>query len=359
MKLKHIVSIALVASVASVAAATSAFAQEGPAKGDTSKKVIALANSYAGNSWRQAMLRDWQSVGDEAVSRHLVAKAPSFTTTENSVTEQAQQIRNLVLQGVDAIVLDASSPTALNGVIKDACKAGIVVVAVDQIATESCAYRVSTDNRSMGVAEVDYLAKRLGGKGTLLEVRGMPGGSIDTQIHDGAMSELKKYPGLKIAGSVYGKWTQTVAQREVSTLLPTLPKIDAVLTQGGDGYGTAQAFLAGDRPLPVIIMGNRQDEVAFWKKQSDANHYETMSISSAPGMVQMAFWVAQQVLAGKKVPKDITIPLLELHQKDLDYWYAHIPKGGVATAAYPQDWTVQAIDAIGAGKPLPEVPLAK
>ena len=33
-----------------------------PAAADTSGKKIALSNNYAGNSWRQAMLKSWEKV---------------------------------------------------------------------------------------------------------------------------------------------------------------------------------------------------------------------------------------------------------------------------------------------------------
>lgn len=331
-------------------------AAEGEAKGDTSKKVLALANNYAGNVWRQAMVAAWGRNGAAAVQRNAVAQAPSFTTAENSVTEQAQQVRNLVLQGVDAIAVDAASPTALNGAVKDACDADIVVVSFDQVVTEPCAYKVATDNRNRGRREVDYLAQRLNGRGNLLELRGQVGGAVDADIHAGAQEALRKYPNLKIVGEARGDWTQTIAQREVSGLLPTLPKIDGVITQGGDGYGTAQAFLAAGRPLPIIILGNESAELKFWKQQRDANGYETISLRASPSVSQMAFWIAQQVLAGKQVPKQMTIPLLEVGQDSLDYWLARTPEGGVTTATCPLDWTVAAIDAVAGGKPVPDFP---
>ena len=43
------------------------------------------------------------------------------------------------------------------------------------------------------------------------------------------VDELKKYPNLKVVGSVHGDWTQTVAQKQVAGILPTLPQIDGVL----------------------------------------------------------------------------------------------------------------------------------
>ena len=65
-----------------------------------------------------------------------------FTTADQEVPTQAAQIQNLILQGYDAIVINASSPDALNGAVKQACDAGIVVVSFDGIVTEPCAYRV-------------------------------------------------------------------------------------------------------------------------------------------------------------------------------------------------------------------------
>ena len=52
----------------------------GIALADTSGKKIALSNNYAGNSWRQAMLRSWDKVTKEAVNTGIVAAADPFTT---------------------------------------------------------------------------------------------------------------------------------------------------------------------------------------------------------------------------------------------------------------------------------------
>jgi ribose transport system substrate-binding protein len=125
-----------------------------------------------------------------------------------------------------------------------------------------------------------------------------------------------------------------VSQKAVAGILPSLPEIAAVVTQGGDGYGAAQAFKAAGRPTPLIIMGNRQDELQWWKEQKDANGYETMSVSIAPGVSTLAFWVAQQILDGADVPKDLTVPFLRVDQHDLEPKLAGTEKGGVANIEY-------------------------
>ncbi len=316
------------------------------ASAETADKKIALSNNYAGNSWRQAMLTSWDKITRDAVSHGTGAAADAFTTAENQATEQAAQIQNLILQGYDAIVLNAASPTALNGAVKEACDAGIVVVSFDGIVTEPCSWRIAVDFKAMGESQLDYLAKKMPQGGNLLEIRGLAGVSVDDEIHAGIQAGVEKNPQFKIAGSVNGDWAQDVAQRAVAGILPSLPEIAAVVTQGGDGYGAAQAFAAANRPIPTIVMGNREDELRWWKEQKDANGYETMSVSIAPGVSTLAFWVAQQILDGKDVKKDLVVPFLRIDQDNLEANLEKTEKGGVANVEYSLE---DAQKVIGAG----------
>ncbi|MCW5262481.1 ABC transporter substrate-binding protein [Verminephrobacter eiseniae] len=314
----------------------------GAGAADTKARKIALSNNFAGNSWRQAMLKSWDKVGKNAVAQGLLAQAPSFTTSENQATEQAAQIQNLILQGFDAIVINAASPTALNGAVKQACDAGIVVVSFDGIVNEPCAWRIAVDFKQLGQMQIDYFASR-GLKGNLLEVRGIAGVFVDDEIHQGVTAAVAKRPEYRIVGSVHGNWTQTVAQKEVSAILSTLPQVAAVATQGGDGYGVAQAFKAAGRALPVIFMGNRHDELAWWKEQRDAHQYQTMSASIAPGASTFAFWVAQQILAGAKVPKEMKLPISVVTQEQLDEALKKTEPGSVVNVEYTQQQVIDFI----------------
>lgn len=307
----------------------------GTAYADTSGKRIAFSNNYAGNSWRQAMLKSYDIVTKKAVEDGVVATADVFTTADQEVPTQAAQIQNLILQGYDAIVINASSPDALNGAVKQACDAGIVVVSFDGIVTEPCAYRVVVDFKAMGKEEVNQMAKFQPDGGNLLEIRGLAGTSIDQAIHEGIMEGVAEHPEFKIVNSVTGNWDQTTAQKAVATVLPSLPDIVGVVDQGGDGYGAAQAFAAAGRPEPTIIMGNRYDELEWWKQQKEANGYTTWSASIAPGVSTLAFWVAQQVLDGRTdIPHDLMVPYLAFDQNNFEEALKTIPEGGVASHEY-------------------------
>jgi ribose transport system substrate-binding protein len=318
----------------------------GAAYADTSSKKIAFSNNYAGNSWRQAMLNSYDIVTKKAVADKVVGAADVFTTADQEVPTQAAQIQNLILQGYDAIVLEAGSPDALNGAVKQACDAGITVVSFDGIVTEPCASRVVVDFEDMGKQEVEQMAKFQPKGGNLLEIRGLAGTSIDDAIHKGITEGVAAHPEFKIVNTVTGNWDQTTAQKAVATVLPSLPDIVGIVDQGGDGYGAAQAFAAAGKPRPTIIMGNRQDELQWWKEQKAKDGYQTWSASIAPGLSTLAFWVAQQVLDGNKdIPHDLLVPYLAFTQDDFEAALPNIAQGGVASHEYTQADAIAAIKA--------------
>jgi ribose transport system substrate-binding protein len=263
------------------------------------------------------------------VADGIVAEAPAFTTAENQATEQAAQIQNMILEGYDAIVLNAASPTALNGAVAEACDAGIVGRELRRHRDGALRLPHRRGLPRDGPRPVEYLAQRLPEGGNLLEIRGLAGVFVDDEISAASTRGVEEFPQFSIAGSVHGDWAQDVAQRAGRGH-------PAQLAGRHRGRGDARAATATARPrpsrrpgreVPVIIMGNRQDELAWWKEQRDASGYETMSCPFAPGVSTLAFWVAQQVLDGQTVPQDLIVPFLEIQQDGLDAALRPRPRG--------------------------------
>src|ERR1700692_1589039 len=95
-------------------------------KGHTGPYTIALSNSYIGNTWRVEMDNEFRASCAMAPLNKLV-KCTAYNSG-NDVSKQTPQIDNLISSRVDAILIDAASTTGLNGVIHQACSAGILVV---------------------------------------------------------------------------------------------------------------------------------------------------------------------------------------------------------------------------------------
>ena len=91
-----------------------------------------------------ALLRFARRPARRARSNHSTSSIA--TPTQSG---QIEDIDNLSAAGVDAIVLNPSSPDALNTAIKDATDEGIVVVAVDSVVTEPSRLHISNDQEQL------------------------------------------------------------------------------------------------------------------------------------------------------------------------------------------------------------------
>lgn len=305
----------------------------------TGNFTIALSNSYIGNSWRTQMVKSFAQAAESAKAHGEIANY-EVVNANNTASQQISQINDMILKHVSAIVLDSASTTALNGVIAKAHAAGIPVISFDSVVTSSTAYDVNYDYVAMGQDEANYLVQRLHGKGNVLISRGIAGTSVDNDFYKGEMDVFNKHKGIKVVNQVYSNWTETTAQSVVAALLPSLPQIDGVATEGGDGYGIAQAFAAVGKKEPIIIMGNRGVELHWWAQQHKKNGDPTMSVSSSPTVGGASLWVALAVLQHLKVPQSVTMPGVKITQSTLKKWLS-LGDNDVAGPTYNYTWVKQ------------------
>jgi ribose transport system substrate-binding protein len=294
--------------------------------------TIALSNSYDGNTWRTQMVDSFNKAGKMAQSSGQIANY-KVVNGDNTTSTQISQMNDLILQHVSAIVLDAASSTALNGEIAKAHSAGIPVIAFDSNVTSPYAIKVEFNYAGMGAQDAQFVAQQLHGKGNVLLVRGIPGNAIDDAQYNAWMQVLKKYPGIKVVGTAYGQWADSPAQSAVSKMLPSLPKIDGVISQGGC-YGIVQAFQNAGRPVPVMNGVNVGNYLQWWAK---TKNYTSFSTSSSPTVGSAAFYVALAELQGKKVPNVIQMPAVTITQSNLSTW-ENTGANSVAGPFYTYSW---------------------
>ena len=170
-----------------LAVAIAATCLSGVAAADTSSKKIALSNNYAGNSWRQAMLKSWDKVTTQAVADRSRRRCRSaFTTAENQVTEQAAQIQNLILQGYDAIVVNAASPDGAQRRRQGSLRCGRHgrVLRRHRDRALRLAHRGRLQARWARTRWITWPTRCPKG-GNLLEIRGLAGVFVDDEISQG------------------------------------------------------------------------------------------------------------------------------------------------------------------------------
>src|SRR5712692_7673375 len=90
------------AALAGLLSMGTAMAQEGPAKGDTSKKRIALTDGFSSNSWEQSAWNAWKMVAGRAVKDGVITDQKIITGNDDPA-QQITQLQNLVLEGESCI----------------------------------------------------------------------------------------------------------------------------------------------------------------------------------------------------------------------------------------------------------------
>jgi ribose transport system substrate-binding protein len=315
----------------------------GPALASADKPVIALSNAYYGNIWRHQMVDAFEAAAKQAKADGKIADY-IILNGDGTVAQQNSQIAELILKKVDAIAVDAASETANNGVIEKACKAGIKVISFDSIASAPCNVQLNFDFKGYKKQQAEWVIKQIGDKGNIIVVRGVKGSAPDADMFGAQDAVLKQHPDVKVVATVYGQATASVAQSAVANVLPSLPHVDAVLGQGGDDFGVAQAFdQAGDayadKP-PVIEGGGSSNFIKWWAEKAKKNNYTTISLNTTPGIGGAAFWLTLASLKGAQLPRLLIMPVATVDQNNLKD-YADLPPNIIVSPSYSEDWVKQ------------------
>jgi ribose transport system substrate-binding protein len=268
------------------------------------KFKIALSNSYIGNKWRIEMENVWKAaLGMEPFKSDVDG---SWFNSGNDVSKQSQQISDLIARKVDAIVVDAASPTGLNGILTQASERGILVVSFDNIVTAPSALKVNTDQVAFGRQLAEWLAKKLDGKGNVIMVTGVAGTSVDQDRNKGADEVWAKNPDIKVVNRYTGMWDSATAERNTASILPSLPPIQGIWCQGGTD-GVLKAFLAANRPLPPTA-GEAENGFRKFMIGYMGHKVEGISIGQPPFLSVISLELARRILAKSYPKKDVTIP---------------------------------------------------
>jgi ribose transport system substrate-binding protein len=257
------------------------------------KYVLGVSNTLVGNGWREEMIC---AVKAQALASGVVSKVV-VANRNGGPAEQTADIRNLISAGANAIIINPSSATALNSVIAQAASRGIKIVSVDQRVTAPQAHNVTNDQVAYGRLGAEWLFKKLGGKGNVVEMRGIAGVPADTDRHTGFTQALKKYPGIKVVKQTFTNWSFAPGGKQMLDILNSGVQVDGVWTSGID-YTIVNAFKTAGKPyVPVVGADNNQ----FLKQLLTVKGLSGVAVTNPATIGGAGAAVAIKLLQGKKV----------------------------------------------------------
>ena len=209
---------------------------------------IGISNTVQGNGWREEMVCAMKA---QALVSGKVASL-NIAHRNTDAAGQLEDIRNLIQAGVNAIVVNPANADGINAAIKEATDAGIVVVAVDQAVTEPSAYILSNNQEQYAYLGAKWLFETMGGKGSVVYMRGAAGAGADNDRDAGFKRALAEFPDVKVAQEVFTGWQQDQGKQQILDYIATGVPFEGVWTSGIDNV-IVDAFVESGTPLVPIV----------------------------------------------------------------------------------------------------------
>jgi ribose transport system substrate-binding protein len=238
--------------VATLAVIMVSFAATGQATSTQKQYTLGISNTLVGNGWREGMIC---SIKAQALKSGQVSDL-RIAHRQTDTAGQIADIRTMISAGVNAIIINPSNANALKPIAAQARARGIVVVFIDQYVNAPGVYNATNDQVAYGRLGAEWLFKKIGGRGNVVEMRGIAGVPADTDRHKGFLQAKRKYPNIKVVKSVFTGWQFAPGGKQMLDLLNSGTKVDGVWTSGID-YTVVNAFKTARKPyVPVVGADN-------------------------------------------------------------------------------------------------------
>jgi simple sugar transport system substrate-binding protein len=269
--------------------------------------TVGFAQTGSESGWRTAFTNATKA---EAESRGYNFK---FSDGQGKQENQIKAIRSFIAQGVDGIVLAPLVTTGWDKVLKEAQRAKIPVVLVDRgLDSDPSLYvtSVGSDFTMEGAMIGAWLAVETEGTCDIVELQGAVGADAAIKRQAGFANVIQNFPGMQIIASQTGSWSATGGKEVMESFLKTYggDNICAVWAHNDNmAIGAAQAIKeAGLKPSKDILIGSVDAIADIFKTMADGDTNVTLELSPYQGAA--AFDALEDHLAGKTVPKRITVP---------------------------------------------------
>jgi len=325
------------------------FAGGGKAKekpGEVKKFTVGLSNGPFTHSWRvqmaESLRKEFEYYKDKGITDKLIIQ-----NAGPDVNTQIAQIRNLITSGVDLLLVNPNSTTALIPVIEEAQEAGILVIVYDQPIDNPNIINVYMNQEWWMEPLAEWFCKQLNYKGNVVYISGIADQPANILRDKAAEKVWKKYPDIKLLAMANGNWDQAAAQQVMSDILASFPSIDGVLTQDGMALGVIRAFQAAGRPLPVVSGETQVAFIKMWKELKDSTSFSTFGVTNSPGAVCTSLGIGIKLLQGKKLKPDVLVdkhivylrPVLTVDNSNIDKVYNEYKNW--ADSYYVNGWYTQ------------------
>ena len=181
--------------------------------GKQKRHVIGLSQCMLDDAWRQAMINDMRIEASNYDDVEIIIK-----DAQNNNETQIQQIRDLIRQKVDVLIISPYQSEPITAVAEEAYRAGIPTIITDRkVNTDQYTSFVGANNYEIGLAAGNYAAHYLPPNAIILEIWGLTQTSPAQERHKGFVDALREREDLSFR-KIEGQWLVDTARMELRKL---------------------------------------------------------------------------------------------------------------------------------------------
>jgi len=259
---------------------------------------------------------DMQKGAEEEAKKLGVNLIVQAAEREVDVEKQMQIIENLIQAKVAALCVTPSGSREIVPAIDKANRAGIPVVIVDtrvdaKALAESkgkIASFIGSDNYEGGKLAGEFIAQRLGGKGKVVVLEGIPGHETGDSRLRGFRDAIKATPGIEIVASQTANWERDQGFNVFQNILQSHPEVQAVFACSDlMALGALEAIAAAKKTGQIVVVGFDASAEAQQAVQQGTMHATVAQSPSTMGA--LAVENAYRLLKGEQIKEEFVVPI--------------------------------------------------
>lgn len=228
---------------------------------------------------------------------------------QDDPAKQISNVEDLIQQEVDLIIINPTDSEALIPAVEKANKADIPVITVDRsVSGGEVSTHIASDNVEGAKMAAKYIAKRLDGKGNVVEIQGQPGASAARDRGRGLHEGLEEYADIKIVYSQPADWDRNKAMNTMQNALQSNPDIDAVFAHNDEmALGALRAIESAGLKGKIVVVGfDAIDEAVDAVKAGDM---DATIAQQTELMGETSLNTALEILNGEQLPDFVPVEL--------------------------------------------------
>ena len=232
--------------------------------------------------------------------------------SQNDPAKELSNVEDVLGQNIKLLLLNPADSEAAKASVRAADAKRVPVITLDRgVNGIKVVSHIASDNVAGGKMAGDLIAQKLGGKGNVVELTGVPGTDAARDRSKGFMQAMAAAPGLKLVASQTANFDRTQGLNVMENILQAHPDIDAVFAANDEmALGAVKAIQEAKRKIIVVGFDGTANGVAAIK-----NGAMFASIAQQPSLIgSLGIEEADKVIKGQKVPESTPVPLTVLKQ---------------------------------------------